>query len=222
VEAYFPGVGWMTFDPTPPSDDKPLGFFSQISHYWDWFELQWSEWVINYDFLHQVTVAQNLGRFSRDWAERIRAEFAGLRRRATNSIKTWEQRVSHSTTGRTGFLVFFGVVFATVMIMRPEVRRRLLVVWRTRVLPAREMSPHLATLQYLEMLRVLSQSGIRKTEAQTPMEFASSLPDGTLAAPVFELTSIYQAARYGGKTADPQHASSLIDRIRTFLRSRKK
>ena len=45
------------------------------SHYWDWFQLQWSEWVINYDFLHQITVAQNLGRFSRDWAERIQADF---------------------------------------------------------------------------------------------------------------------------------------------------
>jgi hypothetical protein len=221
VEAYFPGVGWMSFDPTPPSDDKPPGFFSQISHYWDWFELQWSEWVINYDFLHQVTVAQNLGRFSRDWAERIRAEFAGLRRRATNDIKAWEQRVSRSTSGRTGFIVFFVLLFAAVMILRPEVRRRLVVVWRTRVVPAREMSPHLATLQYLEMLRVLSRGGIRKTQAQTPMEFAASLPDGTLAAPVFEMTAIYQAARYGGKAADPQHASSLIDRIRTFLRQKK-
>lgn len=221
VEAYFPGVGWMTFDPTPPSDDKAPGFFSQISHYWDWFELQWSEWVINYDFLHQVTVAQNLGRFSRDWAERIRAEFAGLRRRATNGIRHWEERVSRSSSGRTGFVVIFVLLFAAVMILRPEVRRRLLVVWQTRVLPAREMSPHLATLQYLEMLRVLSQGGIRKTQAQTPMEFAASLPDGTLAAPVFELTSIYQAARYGGKTADPQHASSLIDRIRTFQRQQK-
>ena len=80
------------------------------------------------------------------------------------------------------------------------------------------MTPHLATLQYLEMLRVLARGGIRKTDAQTPMEFAATLPDGTLAAPVFELTSIYQAARYGGKPADPQLASSLIDRIHTFLR----
>ena len=43
---------------------------------------------------------------------------------------------------------------------------------------------------------------------------------GTLAAPVFELTAIYQAARYGGKPADPQQATSLINRIRTFLRKK--
>ena len=87
-------------------------------------------------------------------------------------------------------------------------------------MPARELTPHLATLQYLEMLRVLAQGGIRKADAQTPMEFAATLPDGTLATPVFELTSIYQAARFGGKPADPQLASSLIDRIHSFLRSR--
>jgi hypothetical protein len=116
--------------------------------------------------------------------------------------------------------VIFWVFVAAVLILRPEVRRRLAVLWRTRVLPARKMTPHLATLQYLEMLRVLARGGIRKTDAQTPMEFAASLPDGNLAAPVFELTSIYQAARYGGKTSDPQHASSLIQRIHTFLRKK--
>jgi len=220
VEAYFPGVGWLAFDPTPPSNEKPPGMFAQLAHYWDWFQLQWSEWVINYDFLHQITVAQNVGRFSRDWAERIRVEFSSLRRRATDHMKLWQERVSRTPVGRTFVFLIFGAFVGVVIILRPEVRRRLAVVWRTRVVPARQMTPHLATLQYLEMLRVLDRGGIRKTDAQTPMEFASSLPNGTLAAPVFELTSIYQAARYGGKAADPKHASSLIDRIHNFLRKR--
>jgi hypothetical protein len=220
VEAYFPGFGWLTFDPTPPSNEAQPEMFALVSHYWDWFELQWSEWVINYDFVHQITVAQNLGRFSRDWAERIRIEFSSVRRRVTDQMKLWQERVSRSPSGRTGFFVGFGVLFAAVLILRPEVRRRLTVLWRMRILPAREMTPHLATLQYGEMLRVLAGGGIHKTPAQTPMEFAASLPDGNLAAPVFEMTSIYQAARYGGKPADPQRASSLIDRIHAFLRKR--
>jgi len=221
VEAYFPGFGWLTFDPTPASnDDRPQGLLAQLSHYWDWFQLQWGEWVINYDFVHQITVAQNLGRFSRDWAERIRTEFSSARLRATERLKLWQDRISRSPAGRMGFFVIFGVFVLAVLILRPEVRRRLMLMWQTRVLPARKMTPHLATLQYLEMLRVLARGGIRKADAQTPMEFAASLPDGTLAAPVFELTSIYQAARYGGKSADPQRASSLIDRIHKFLRKK--
>ena len=107
-----------------------------------------------------------------------------------------------------------------MLVLRPEVRRRLMVLWRTRVMPARQMTPHLATLQYLEMLHVLARGGFEKSQAQTPMEFASSMTDGMLAAPVVELTSIYQAARYGGKTADTKYASSLIDRIHNFLRKR--
>jgi len=220
VEAYFPGFGWLTFDPTPPSNEAPPGMFAQLSHYWDWFELQWSEWVINYDFVHQITVAQSLGRVSRDWAEWIRIEFSNERHRATEQLKLWQDRVSRSPSGRTGILFVFGLFFFVVLILRPEVRRRFAVMWRMRVLPGRELPTHLATLQYGEMLRVLARGGIRKAPAQTPMEFAASLPDGNLAAPVFELTSIYQAARYGGKPADPQRASSLIARIQAFLRNR--
>ncbi|HTA59461.1 MAG TPA: DUF3488 and transglutaminase-like domain-containing protein, partial [Candidatus Baltobacteraceae bacterium] len=101
VEAFFPGFGWLTFDPTPASSAAPPGIFAQLSHYWDWFELQWSEWVINYDFVHQITVAQNLGRYSRDSAERIRTEFASDRRRATERLKFWEDQISRSPVGRT-------------------------------------------------------------------------------------------------------------------------
>jgi hypothetical protein len=221
VEAYFPGFGWLSFDPTPPSnDDRPQGIMAQLSHYWDWFELVWSEWVINYDFIHQITVAQNLGRFSRDWVERIRIDFTDTRRHATEKLKSWQEMISRSPAGRMAFFVFFGAFVAGVLALRPEVRRRLLVLWRTRLLPAREMTPHLATLQYMEMLHVLARVGIRKTPGQTPMEFAASVPDGSLAAPVFELTTIYQAARYGGKPADPQVASSLIGRIKGFLRKK--
>jgi len=221
VEAFFPGFGWLTFDPTPPSDeDKAHGLLDQLSHYWDWFELQWSEWVINYDFIHQITVAQNLGRFSRDWVERIQNGFTGMQRRATDRLNLWQDRITQSPAARTGVILCFGVFVAAVIFLRPEIRSRLAVLWRTRMMPARVMTPHLATLQYREMLRVLEWGGIRKTDAQTPMEFAASLPDGSLAEPVFELTAIYQAARYGGKPADPQHASTLIQRIQKFLRKK--
>lgn len=222
VEAYFPGFGWLTFDPTPPSnEEKSAGLFSQLSHYWDWFQLEWSEWVINYDFLHQITVAQNLGRYSRDWAERLQADFASARSHATERLKALQDRMARSSTGRTEVFAMFGILAMGVLILRPEIRQRFTIVWRTKIRPSREMTPHLATLQYLEMLRVLGRFGFSKSAAQTPMEFATSLPDGNLATPVVEMTSLYQAARYGAKPTDPQQATSLIDRIQTFLRSRK-
>ena len=38
VEVFFSGYGWMTFDPTPPGNEK-RGFFSRFGLYWDWFQL---------------------------------------------------------------------------------------------------------------------------------------------------------------------------------------
>jgi hypothetical protein len=82
------------------------------------------------------------------------------------------------------------------------------------------MTPHLATLQYNEMLRLLERRGIRKAPGQTPLEFATSLPDGNLAGPVRELTTMYHAARFGGQASDPRRATSLLTRIQSFLRGR--
>ena len=220
VEAYFPGFGWLTFDPTPPSNEKPLSLMAQLSHYWDWFELQWSEWVINYDFIHQITVAQNLGRASRDWADQIRITFMRLRRHTTDRLVIWQRRILDTRAGRMRLLAILVALFLCVVLARSDVRERLLAFWHMRISHARVMTPHLATLQYNEMLRLLARRGIRKEPGQTPMEFAASLPHGSVAEPVFELTSMYQAARFGAKNSDPRRASSLLSHIQLSLQAR--
>ena len=95
-----------------------------------------------------------------------------------------------------------------------------MTLWHLRVSSAVAMTPHLATLQYNEMLRLLARRGIRKAPEQTPVEFAASLPDENLTAPVNQLTGMYQAARFGGQASDPRHSSSLLNRIRTLLQTR--
>lgn len=220
VEAYFPSFGWLAFDPTPPSDDKPPGFFASLGHYWDWFELQWSEWVINYDFLHQFTLAQNLHRVSIDWTARIQAAFADARREGAERLGRWQSQVVHAPDALPVGILIFAAVLASVLLLQPAVRERLMTLWNLRVSPGATMTPHLATLQYNEMLRLLARSGIRKSPGQTPIEFATSLRDGNLATPVHALTTMYQAARFGGLSTDTRAASSLLDRIQSFLRAR--
>ncbi|MGH9685003.1 MAG: transglutaminaseTgpA domain-containing protein, partial [Candidatus Acidiferrales bacterium] len=70
VEVFFPGYGWLTFDPTPPGNASGGGLLQRISFYWDWFQFTWSEWVINYDFSHQMSLAVNVRNSSRDWTAR--------------------------------------------------------------------------------------------------------------------------------------------------------
>jgi hypothetical protein len=220
VEVYFPGFGWLTFDPTPPTDEKPPGMFAQIMHYWDWFELQWSEWVINYDILHQFTLAQNLQRVSRSWTERLQAAFTDARLAAAKRLERWQSRIIHAPAALPASLAIFAALFVFVLLLQPGVRQRLMILWHLRISPAAAMTPHVATLHYNEMLRLLARRGIRKSPGQTPQEFATSLPDGILAEPVHELTGMYQASRFGGRTTDSKQASTLLTLIQSLLRSR--
>jgi hypothetical protein len=225
VEVFFPGYGWMTFDPTPPGNDAPPGMFARFGRYWDWFQLQWSEWVINYDFVHQMTLAQNLRHVSQDWTDWFRKTFAEWRRSATDRLELLQARAMQTAAFFPAtFALVAALLILIIVVLQPGVRERLQTLWRLRISSTATMTPHLATIQYNEMLRMLARHGIRKSPGQTPLEFAASMPDGTLAEPVSELTDMYQAARFGDRASDPRQASSLLTliqtRVKTFLRSR--
>jgi len=219
VEVFFPNHGWLTFDPTPAAEESAPGMFAQLGRYWDWFQLQWSEWIVNYDFVHQVTLAQNLQRVSRDWTEQLRKKFAEARRVATDQLELWQARAMHTAAFLPGLFVVIAGLCIFVLLLQPKVRERLMTLWHLRVSTSSAMTPHLATLQYNEMLRLLSRRGIRKAPEQTPLEFAASLPDGNLAEPVHELTTMYHAARFGGQPSDPRRATSLLAQIQTRIQT---
>src|SRR5258706_9374034 len=91
VEVYFPGSGWVTFDPTPPSAENS-SLLSRLAKYIDWFELSWSEWVVNYDFAHQVQMAQTIQRSSQSWTQSLRAWFERAQIYNRQRLKTMQLR----------------------------------------------------------------------------------------------------------------------------------
>lgn len=217
VEVYFPTHGWITFDPTPPASDASGGWFRRLSLYWDWFELTWNEWVVNYDFAHQTLLAQNLQHSSRSWAERVRTFWETLRRSATDRLKRWQVQKTHSGVMAAAALLLLAIVF----FLRGKVLlRRFELFWKLRVSPTRALTPHLATLQYQQMLRLLERRGWRKSMAQTPLEFVTALPAAEIAAPVGEFTRMYQLARFGGGSENVSRMQRLLADIRALLRSR--
>ncbi len=106
VEAFFPGSGWITFDPTPPAPNSGYGLFNRMSMYLDWMQLNWNEWVVNYDFAHQALLAQNVQRGSRNWNETIRDWFRHMQNRGMAGLTRWQQ--SHT---KLGTAVSIGVGF---------------------------------------------------------------------------------------------------------------
>ncbi|MEQ1473117.1 MAG: DUF3488 and transglutaminase-like domain-containing protein [Candidatus Acidiferrum sp.] len=218
VEVFFPGEGWITFDPTPAGPDTAGGLFSRLAQYIDWISLTWSEWIISYDFAHQVVLAQNLKSSSRTWSESLRGWFDKKQQQARGIMKHWEFQHSKLRYLLPVALVFFLVILRVDMI--PEIIRRLKVYAQMRVGRAEHTNPQLAARLYSELLHLLERHGILRRQTQTAFEFAATVDDARVAPAVREFTEIYGHARFGAAPCNAVRLREILAQIKTAFRSR--
>jgi len=214
VEAYFPGSGWITFDPTPPASGSESGLFSRLNLYLDWMQLNWNEWVINYDFAHQLVMAKNVRQNSTDYSESFRRWFRRTQERGMTGLTEWQRHHSYLS-----LLFPVALVFLLVVLRFDWIRSGLR--WLTLALQMRQPTtlrnnPQLASRLYTEMLRVLEKRGYTRPETQTPGEFAATLSlQPSLSSAVGEFTSLYTEARFGGAVCDAFRLRALLEQIRS-------
>lgn len=223
VEAYFPGYGWITFDPTPGGTKPPRGFTARFAMYWDWFQLSWGEWIVNYDFGHQIRLAGNTRRTTRDWSASVRDWYHVKQEQATRILLLIDRHVEGSRYSLPALLVFLiGLLF---WLRGRALIRYALARWNLGARRGGTLTPSLASFEYQEMLKLLEKSGWKKSPSQTPLEFAAavSTASGSLGVSplVLQLTEVYQAARFGAQPAPAESASTLLRSIRDRLRSPK-
>jgi hypothetical protein len=219
VEVYFPGHGWVQFDPTPPADEIRRGWLGRLALYYDMFELLWSEWVINYDLAHQVTLAQNFQKASREWSEAAQNFVRRRHRAAVNWLKEWQAQWADS--GRWKLALLVTLLAGLVAVWRSRALRSYLArEWGLHFGLRERLTPQLAALEYQQMLRLLARRGIKKAASHTPREFAAGIAPPALAAAVGELTSLYEAARFGAAPLESRQMTELIYRIREILKRR--
>jgi protein-glutamine gamma-glutamyltransferase len=218
VEVFFPGNGWVTFDPTPDGPENVSGLLSRLGQYLDWLSLTWNEWVISYDFAHQVVLAQSLKTNSRNWSDSLRAWFEKKQQQARSRMKDWEFRHSSLRYLLPVALVFFLLVLRADMI--PELIRRLKVYAQMRVGRSSHTNPQLAARLYSELLHVLNKRGISRLETQTPLEFAAAVGDARVAPAVREFIDIYSQARFGEAPCNAVRLRELMSQVRHTFRSR--
>ncbi len=219
VEAYFPGSGWITFDPTPPASPDAGGLLSRLALYMDWVQLTWNEWIINYDLAHQTALARNAGRVSMDWRDASRKKFRELQDRGMEGLMRWQRRHRVLSVAAPALLVFALIVLRLDWLR--SLVRRLSLLWQTSRPQGERNDPQLASRLYAELLRVLAKRGFLRAEAQTPREFAASLgPQLTLAPLIREFTDIYAQARFGGGSCDVLQLHRLLEQVRSAAHGR--
>ena len=218
VEVYFPGMDWQTFDPTPAAPENETGFLTRLGQYADWMEITWSEWVIGYDFAHQVALAQNLQRNSRNWGESAREWFERKQRAGKKWMQSWQLQ-----RGVPGYVLPISLVLFLAAVrfnLLAELSRRVHLFFQLRRSNAARSDPQLASRLYAELLRMLARRGLTRGVSQTPFEFAAAVDSPNLAPPVREFTQLYGQARFGGAPCDTTRLKQLLGQVRAASRGR--
>lgn len=218
VEAYFPGYGWQTFDPTPP------GALSSSRHGWGRLALYvdalgsfWRDWIVSYDTAHQFTLGQaaisgsrSVLVESRKWAlKRYEAMLQWARRS--------EDRVEHSPAR---WLLAAGALAMGILLLA-NLRRVLRGLHERWISAHPERSPEqAASIWYERMARALARRGMRKATSQTPQEFLRKIDDQRLREPVARFTEVYESARFGNSVEDASRLPELYAEVTAVTRDR--
>jgi hypothetical protein len=207
VEVYFTGYGWIPFDPTP-ADPHPV-LPGEWDDYVDTAALFWNEWIINYDFGHQVQLAREIEQDSRDFQQIFRRRFERFKRQGIRSafrVEGW--LMSHKMLV---LMVMLAILAGLILTDKSGTLAELRFRWAWKF--ARrdsELSPREATLTYQRLLKSLKKKGIRKAPSQTPREFAFSFLTTPWGPGVMEFTKLYNTLRFG-------QASVSLARLRQIL-----
>ncbi|PYX52940.1 MAG: hypothetical protein DMG73_21425 [Acidobacteria bacterium] len=212
VEAYFPGYGWVSFDPTPPGPPQAHGGWNRVMLYADAMASFWREWVIDYDAAHQNTLAQETARGSRRLLESLREKARQQYAAMLNAASQAQRRVMQSPTRWS----VAGVLFTVMLVVLVNLRRLTTLIRSRGLRKHPERSPRFAaSIWYEQMTRSLARRGLRKLPTQTPVEFVSRIEDGKLREEVSMFTRHYESARFGGSAADACRLPDLYEEIRT-------
>lgn len=190
VEAYVPPYGWVTFDPTGPSQSQrqpAAGTQARVWDFTDYVRSAWVRYVVGYDRFRQVEMYRAAGSAIRQLRRRV-ADFASER----GSFAGFDSVEA--------ILPPVGIVLAVVVVGGGVTLGIILWTRRSRL---RGGMPN--TVRFYEaMLRFFRARGLIRSPDKTALEFAGQIvekfPDcGPL---VSEITDQFCLVRYGGRSLD--------------------
>ena len=210
VEAYFPGYGWQTFDPTPGGGTGVPEGWGRMSLYVDAMASFWRDWIVSYDTSHQYMLGQAAVSGTRGFWESARVWARGK----YNSLLQWARRSQDRVEKSPARWILIGLAVTLGLLVLGNLGRI------TRWLHERWLHAHperapdqVAALWYARMSRALARRGVRKPPAATPQEFLEKIADTSLREPVARFTAVYESARFGNSAADAQRLPDLYEEV---------
>ncbi|CAN5913048.1 hypothetical protein BH11MYX2_BH11MYX2_25540 [soil metagenome] len=207
-EVYFPTVGWVTFDPTPPADIDELGRggsgpLARLGRFLDTLKFQWSKWVIEYDLSSQLELFKSIGHAVKSAALTIKDALVA----AKNALlELW-------------YLSLLAAAGIAWLLYRRYKRGRPLPLAFLRPRASRPRST--VAEHYLSLTKALAKAGYPRAPGITPRELAARLSAKSTAAgtDLAELVELYYAAEWGAvrEPAAEDRAAKLVEKIRAAL-----
>ena len=210
VEAYFPGSGWISFDPTPAGNLPTRTGWSRMQLYMDAAASFWREWIINYDASHQRTLGKDAATSSRRFFDDARRWMGRQHRALLRSARRAQRQFTNFPVRWLGGLIAFTAVLITLLNLR-----RLISGLRDRRLRAHpQRAPReSAALWYDRMVSRMARRGWRKSPSQTPLDFVAAIQEAALQKKVARFTRAYESARFGKSIDDAQSLPELFQEI---------
>lgn len=184
AEIYFPGAGWVTFDPTPAAEVDELGrggtcIWARIRRFFDSVRFGWKKWVVDYDLSEQLSLFRGIG-------SGIKAAARWVKTTAIDGAKA---------AGRN-WPVTAAIAAPLLVLLVWRVRRRRFAGAGPR---ARARVRGAIAVTYAAALAQLARRGHPRDPAVTPRELARDLAAQGVAGAteLGELTELYYLAEWG-------------------------
>ncbi len=217
VEAFFPGYGWYTFDPTPAGGAGVPQGWGRLGLYLDAMSSFWRDWIVSYDTSHQIMLGQAAISSSRGMWEGSR-EWA---RKHYESMLQWARQTQGRVRNSPARWLVLGIVIAIAFLLLANLNRivRWIQEWWVQSRP--ESAPQqVASIWYTRMARTLAKKGLQKPPAETAQQFVSRITDERLRKPVAQFTDTYEAARFGNSAADARKLPELYEEVELATKNR--
>ncbi len=210
VEVFFPGYGWIAFDPTPGGSIMLRTGWGRFGLYLDAMASFWRDWVVNYDAGHQQALAVGARSGSRQLFLSVRHWWRGH----YESLLAATRRAKSVIAGSPLRWGIAGAILTMLLLLAGNTRRLWQTLARRRLAARPERAPRqAATIWYERMTEIVGRRGWHKSPTQTPEEFVRLIDDSVVRAKVAKFTRHYESARFDDSVEDVRRLPELYEEI---------